>query len=319
MKRLLTLMLLLVLAFSLLPEGASAATLSVEPVKEFTFKNPDAEALVFTITNTSKWDLDVTVEVYDQVARQNVQTITFPLLKGDAPYPVNAYVYKKMTKDSEVNTYRYTIKSAGTTTHLYYAQRLRISGPSDKLIHTYTQFTNTNYPNNTVSSFGPHFREVTPELTDKWYMFTPIDLSLQGRQTFILAASNIYKVGEVYVDVNQDMVNVSYHLFHEEEQGFTTERLSEFLTFYNSYADVGIVEPEEMPLPSNFAFNQPFSIQGMLAGDTNVLMFIRNRISYYRFPAPKSEYIRFWENLDEYKAQREGMLLMMDPIPNVAK
>ena len=316
MKRLLSLILLLVLAFSLLPQTAAAATLSVEPVKEFRFKNPDAEATVFTITNTSKWDLEVTVEVYDQAARHNVQTITFPLLKGDAPYPVMAYVYKKMTHDSEVNTYRYTIKSAGTTMRLYYAQRLRVSGPSNKRVHTYTQFTNTHYPNNTVSSFGPHFREVTPELTDKWYMFTPIDLSWQGRQTFVLAASNIYEVGEVYVDINQDMVNVSYRLFHEEEQGFTTERLSEYLTFYNSYADVGIVEPEEMPFPSNFAFNQPFSIQGMLNGDTNVLMFIRNRISYFRFPAPKSEYIRFWENKDEYKAQREGMLSMMDPIPS---
>jgi hypothetical protein len=121
----------------------------------------------------------------------------------------------------------------------------------------------------------------------------------------------------VYVDVNQDTVIVSYILFDEGMSGFTTERISEFITFYNSYADVGIVEPEDMPEPSIYAFNQPISILNHFGGDTNVLMFIRNRITYFRFPTPRTEYTRFWENKDEYKSRRENMLLFMDPIMTV--
>ncbi len=124
----------------------------------------------------------------------------------------------------------------------------------------------------------------------------------------------MFEVGEAYVDVNQDTVTVSYSMYDQGKPDFSTELISEFVTFYNSYADVGIVEPEKMPQPSNFAFNQPFSIQNHLGGDTNVLMFIRNRITYFRFPTPRTEYVRFWENKPEYLARREGMLSMMDPI-----
>ncbi len=317
MKRLLSLILAFTAVLSIMPEAALAAdTLKIVPVKEFRFSDPGAQAAVFTVENTNDRDISVTVEVYDQDTKQNVQTIAFPLLKGDAPQPVMAYVYKNLTKNGEVNAYRYTIKTdGGFKKTLYYAQKLSIARDAwNNEIHTYDQITNTYYPRNTVSSFGPHFRDVTPQLTDKWYMFTPVDLSIQGRQTFVLAASNIYEVGQVHVDVNGDTVIVSYEMFRDGQRGFTTEMLSEFITFYNSYADVGIVEPEEMENPSIYAFNQPISILNHLSGDTNVLMFIRNRISYYRFPTPKSEYVRFWENKAEYQAQREKMLQMMDPI-----
>ena len=48
----------------------------------------------------------------------------------------------------------------------------------------------TWYSNNTACSFGPAFRDVRPGMTDKWYLFTPINLSIQGRQTFDYVASN---------------------------------------------------------------------------------------------------------------------------------
>ena len=73
-----------------------------------------------------------------------------------------------------------------------------------------------------------------------------------------------------------------------------------------------------MPNPSNFAFGQPISILNHLDGDTHVLMFIRNRITYYRFPAPKDEYICFRKSKPEYKTRLEAMLRMMDPIAPVS-
>lgn len=317
MKRFLSLALALLLASALLPISAMAATsINVELVREFTFKNPGAQATAFTIENTTKRDQEITVTVYDQNEQQNIQTMNFKLLAGDAPFPVQAYVYNTLERDGDLNTYRYTVKVKGGITKTYhYIQRLKITKDTrGGLVYTYKQVYNPHLPNNTASSFGPHFRDVTPKLTDKWYMFTPIDLGIQGRQTFPLVASNMYEIGEVHVDVYQDQVVVSYEMFHEGKHSYTTEKLSEFLTFYNSYADVGIVEPEDMPGPSAFAFNQPFSIQNSLGGDTNVLMFVRNRVSYYPYPAPNSEYVRFWENKDEYKSRREFMLQMMDPI-----
>ncbi|NLO13233.1 MAG: hypothetical protein GX124_03810 [Clostridiales bacterium] len=321
MKKILALALTALLAVGLFPTPAMAQdTLNIVPVKEFRFPSEGGVMDVFTLQNTGSNDVIATVEVFDQAARHNVQTMDINLPSGGEPVAVQAYVYKPLTHHGEVNTYSYTIKTAGGfTRRLYYAQKLTITTDSNgNQIHVYDQITNSYYPRNTVSAFGPHFRDVTPQLTDLWYMFTPIDLSIQGRQTFVLVASNMYEVGEAYVDVNMDTVTVTYRMFHEEKQHFTTERLSEFITFYNSYNDVSIVEPEDMPSPSNFAFGQPISILNHLDGDTHVLMFIRNRITYYRFPAPKDEYIRFWENKPEYKTRREAMLQMMDPLMTVA-
>jgi len=315
MKRFLTFSLALLMLFALLPASA-AGTIKVAENRDFRFKSPAAEADVFTIENISDRDIEVTVTVYDQSAHQYVQTMTFPILKGDAPVPVKAYVYTRLRWNGDMNTYMYTIKvKGGETKQLQYAQKLTIVKEKDgSETHIYDQTYGNYLPRNTVSSFGPHFRDVTPNLTDLWYMFTPVDLSIQGRQTFVLVASNMFEVGEAYVDVNQDTVTVSYSMYDQGKPDFSTELISEFVTFYNSYADVGIVEPEKMPQPSNFAFNQPFSIQNHLGGDTNVLMFIRNRITYFRFPTPRTEYVRFWENKPEYLARREGMLSMMDPI-----
>lgn len=316
MKRAFSLALAVVLVLALLPEAALAAsTVKITTAKEFRFKTVKSEETALSVKNVSTKALDVTVTVRDEYTRKNVQTIKFTVQKGKT-VPVKAYVYKALSKEGEVNVYRYTVKVLGNETKTYYfAQKLTIiKGPDGKMMKSYKQIPSPFYPNNTVSSFGPHFRDLTPNLTDKWYMFTPINLAIQGRQTFPLVASNIYEVGEVYVDVSGDYVTVSYRLFHEDKKHFNTDVRSEYLNFFNSYNDITAVEPEDIGMATRFAFNRPFSIQNDLGGDTNVLMFVRNRMSYYPFPSPKSELIRFWENKAEYKALREGMLYMMDPI-----
>ena len=321
MKRILSLALVLMLALSLLPVAVQAKdTLKIEVFKEERFPTEHSSVHTFSVENTSDHEVTVTITVYDQAAKRNVTTMSYVLPVNYGPQMILSEVYKPLTRNGEVNTYRYKVTTdGGYTKYLYFAQKLTIKKENGVETYIYDQFINAYFPKNTVSSFGPHFRDVTPGLTDKWYMFTPVDLSIQGRQTFLLAASNMYEVGEVYVDVNQDTVMVSYRMFHDEKNDFTTENLSEFLTFYNSYADVGIVEPEDMKEPSMFAFNQPISILNHFGGDTNVLMFVRNRINYYRFPTPKTEYTRFWENKPELKAQREHMLQFMDPIMTVGK
>ncbi len=316
-KRLTVLALAAILALSLLPQAAFAKEiLSVVPVKEFRFPSESGTADVFTIENPNPYDVSVTIEVYDEALHQNVQNFALTLPQGGAPAAVQAYVYKPLTHNGEINTYRYTIRSSGGfIQRLYYGQKLTITRDSyGNPIYVYDQMDNSHYPRNTVSSFGPHFRDVTPKLTKLWYMFTPIDLSVQGRQTFPLVASNMFEVGQVNVDVNMDTVVVTYEMFFEDRPDYTTKRLSEFLAFYNAYTDITIVEPEEMPGPSNFAFGQPISILNHLGGDTNVIMFVRNRITYNEFPTPKDGYNRYYRNLQAYKDRRDAMLQMMDPI-----
>ena len=316
LKKASVLVLAVILALGMLPSAAYAKdSLNITPVKEFRLPE-SGTAEVFTIENTSPYDVNVTVDVYDQALRQTVQSAQYTLLQGDAPLSVQAYVYKPLSYDGQINTYRYTIRtSGGYTKHLFYGQKLSITTDgSGNPIYVYDQMDNSFYPRNTVSSFGPHYRDVTPGLTKLWYMFTPIDLSIQGRQSFPLVASNMFEVGQVHVDVNMDTVVVSYEMYFEGKEGYTTERLSDFLMFYNAYTDISIVEPEEMRSPSPYAFGQPISILNHLGGDTNVIMFVRNRITYFEFPTPTDGYTRFWRNLPDYKARREAMLQMMDPI-----
>lgn len=158
--------------------------------------------------------------------------------------------------------------------------------------------------------FGPQFREVRPSLTDKWYMFTPIDLSRSGRQEFDYVAGNVYVIGKVYVDVAGDSVTVTYEN-QDADKGGNTETLSEYFTFFPNLAAVTQVEPETME-DLGFHFGQPLSIQNDLGGDTNVLLFVRNRVNYCDYVTSSRKLTRFWINHPDRVAVRNAMLAQMD-------
>ena len=168
----------------------------------------------------------------------------------------------------------------------------------------------TWYPNNTACSFGPAFRDVKSWLTEKWYLFTPIDLSIQGRQEFEYIASNMYVIGKVYVDVYGDQVTVTYHNFYAD-QGGNTETKEEFFTFFHDLGSVKNVEPETMAEPG-YRFGWPVSIENDLEGDTRVLLFVRNRVTYRDYVNNSHKLTRFWPNLTERKQLREEMMRWMN-------
>ena len=173
----------------------------------------------------------------------------------------------------------------------------------------------TWYSNNTACSFGPAFKSdeiqrIKPGITDKWYLFTPIDLTIQGRQTFDYIASNTYVIGQVYVDVSGDIVTVTYHNYYAQASG-NTETVSEFFTFFPDIFGVTEVEPEDM-LDKGYAFGQPISINNDLNGDTNVLLFVRNRVTYCDYVNSTHKLERYWPNLPERITLRNNMLDMMD-------
>lgn len=316
MKKLISILLLAALALSLTPAMA-ASSISVTPVKEFDFPDYLGEADAFTLQNQTAAALNVDIDVYDQAEKKNVQTIHLTLNPGDAPLAVKARVYKNLPKKGSINLYRYTITASdGFKTQLFYAQKL--TGYDTYNHPLYQQVQNVRFRNNTATSFGPHFRDTTPGLTKLWYMYTPLDLTRQGRSTYELIGSNMYVIGEVYVDVFGDTVTVTYHNFYDGKGG-NTETTTEFLGIYHSYQDVEI--PNDTPLKSynnpntNFRFGVPFSIQYDLKGDTRVLMLVRNVVDYWRFPRPTdTELRRIWENSPENTALRNDMMRIMDPI-----
>lgn len=319
MKKLLSWFFALSIVMSLAVFPVSAADkINVDLIKEITLAGENPTDTVFFLSNQGPNAVDITVQVYDEVAKTTVENIYLTLQPGDEPTPVMTRIYKMLPKHGDINLYRYTIKSSGGFKRtISYAQKFHDTDPMTNL-PIYMQYYNHFYRNNTASSFGPHFRDVVPGSTKLWYMFTPLDLTRQGRQTYELVASNMYVIGEVYVDVYGDTVTVTYHNFYDGKGG-DTETTKEFLGIYNSYNDV--VLPDDTPTssynnpPTRFQFGMPFSIAYDLNGDTNVIMFVRNVVNYHVYPRPQNTmFRRFWENKPELKELREQMLSFMDPI-----
>ncbi len=154
----------------------------------------------------------------------------------------------------------------------------------------------------TVCSKGIRFRDLDNPLTESWYMFTPIDLSVDGVQTFDLIAGNFHWIGTVSVEVKEGNVTVTYDLVNNYE----IHNYGEFLTILPSLADVTEVDIDEM---TNYAYGEPISIEEDLGGDTKVLLFMCNNVLY---PEDAAGIEFFKKDSDEYKAYVEELKLLMD-------
>jgi hypothetical protein len=128
-------------------------------------------------------------------------------------------------------------------------------------------------------SEGPRFKDKRPGLTDKWYMYTPLDLSAEGKRTFPLIATNHYIIGSVDVTVAGGSVRVEYTL---NSSKVTVE--NEMMTFFPDLASVKTLDPLALEA-QNFPFDTAVSIGDNLAGDTSVLMYICLSVDYNYFTA----------------------------------
>ena len=167
----------------------------------------------------------------------------------------------------------------------------------------------TWYPSNTVSTMGLSFRNVRPDLTKKWYHFTPVDLSQQGEQVIPLVASNMFFVGWACVNVTGDEVTVTYKA-HGQNNTDTFRVHSEFLTFFPDLDSVTGVEPEN--LGEGFKFGKPISIEKDLGGDTNVLLFAHIVATYCDYYTKDLKYVRYSPNLIQYQDYRDALQGLMD-------
>lgn len=172
--------------------------------------------------------------------------------------------------------------------------------PVTEPLPSWTESLTKTYSHNTVCSFGPHFRNVSPELTDKWYMFTPLDLSQNGTQVYEVVGGNTYVVGTVAITVDNDNVTVVYD-YAPGVWGYT-----EFFTFFHDYDEITTVNPED--IADKYEYATTYSITNDLNGDTSVLLFMCNTAT---FKSDNHALTYFYENIDERKSLRESMLNMI--------
>ena len=122
-----------------------------------------------------------------------------------------------------------------------------------------------------VCSLGIRFRDIAPQLTKEWDMFTPLDLSRDGEQTLPLLAANVNEVGDVTITVKNGTVTVTYKI------NWPAEELDMAFALLPDLSSVTKVDIASMPC---YSFGQPVSIQNDLNGDTRVLLYVKGYVNY---------------------------------------
>lgn len=288
-----------------LPAQAASAPLTISFAGPATLHAGESASIVKTSIAATESGV-VKYTLTDLLNKQVIRTETRNVAAGDVvAWPV-PYDDTGLTTAKNVKRMKASFEMDGKTyTYSFYFNYSKANNQGQIVAEKETW-----YSNNTACSFGPQFRELSPALTDKWYMFTPIDLNIQGRQEFEYVASNVYIIGKVFVDVSGDWVTVSYQNNYAAAGG-NTETKEEFFTFFSDYASVTQVDPELMA-GQGFAFGTPISIENDLGGDTQVLLFVRNKVTYCDYVNSTHKLTRFWINHPDHVALRNQMLAMME-------
>ena len=157
------------------------------------------------------------------------------------------------------------------------------------------------YYNNTVCAFGPQIREVSPNLTREWYMFTPIDLSQEGTQRFELIGGGMYVVGEVLVTVKDGRVTVEYEYASRD-----IEAGRDYFTFFPDLESIKRTDMDHFQ--KRYLYGKSYSIEEKLGGDTDVILFVCNTATFEKTSRGVS---RYYETNEEREQLRDQMLDMI--------
>lgn len=137
---------------------------------------------------------------------------------------------------------------------------------------------------------GIAFRDIKPALTDPWYSFAALDLSLDGLHTLDPIASGPYVLGRVTVVREGDSVFVDWTLRHCGTNDSNFQPENEFLTFFHDL-DTAVDVNLETFAGARYAFGEPISVENDLGGDTSMPLYICNRATYcdhhsYQYRSP---------------------------------
>ena len=153
----------------------------------------------------------------------------------------------------------------------------------------------TWYSHNTACVVGISLRDEFPGLTEKWYNVLPVDLSKDGTQTFKMAASNLYYLGNVTVTVAGDNVTTTYEFPSGRNVNVYPEE--ECLAWFTS---IGEITHDYLENPvSKYKFGTAVSKAQDLNGQDTALLFVCNHVTY-RVPLTDNvrgiKAVRFWRN-----------------------
>ncbi len=153
-------------------------------------------------------------------------------------------------------------------------------GGGEENVDRQTAATPTPKPRSTgggqyMTSEGPLFLSFRAKLTDKLYMFTPMDLSLDGEYRFPLVGSSLQVVGEATVLVQNGMTIVTYQVVN----GVQVNEKEEFFTFFPDILSVPSVERSKLQ-SVKLKFGYPYSVPNWLSSDPKALLYINCPISY---------------------------------------
>lgn len=290
MKRFLSLCLIAGLLMTL-PLFASARSRGNEPLHnvnldrsgEVTFAHENYfKARWITVSATVNGPAEVRVMVLLDQNNKTVFDRTFGEVDGSFTSPE---IYLEFQKSATV-PYRVDLYVNGQLTR-------------EVLIHRMLLMLNGN----NVVTRGIRFREYEQDLTDKWFMFTPIDFASistnNGAQVIDLIGSNMYVVGKLTIlrDGDRFMFTVQnideYNATHDlSERSFDPDWDSEApviedhqiqmsgwkIAMYPSMASIDTVEYDQMP--NQYGLDRWYSISGNLFSNTKQILYVNGRVSY---------------------------------------
>lgn len=126
-----------------------------------------------------------------------------------------------------------------------------------------------------MTSEGPPFMAFRDNLTEEWWMFTPMDLSLDGEHRFPLVGDGNQVVGEAKVVVQSGMAVVTYLVV----SGVKVDQENAFLTFFPDIGAVPSVLPKDL-MGTKLKFGMPYAVASWLGSDQKVLLYINCPVSY---------------------------------------
>ena len=125
-----------------------------------------------------------------------------------------------------------------------------------------------------VTTEGPPFLSFRRDLTDIPFMFTPMDLSVNGTYAYPLIADAAHVVGSVSLTVQSGMVTASCWLI----EGVKLDKKNEFMTFFPDIRDIPSVDPADLQGVKH-PFDVPVSPAAFLAA-TARCCYINMPVSY---------------------------------------
>ena len=163
------------------------------------------------------------------------------------------------------------------------------------------------YAKNTQSLIGLSLKELG--VGNKWYNVVPVDLTKDGVQTFPMAVSGMFFLGETTVTVKDGAVTVNYEI--PQGNGYHGYVKSECVKWFT---DLGDITEDFVNNPSSeTAFGQAVSIADELGGADTALLFICNRITYRQ---PYTNYgdflVRYYANKPEWKDYRANLTVLLE-------